>query len=228
MILPHHFGKLLRKIRGERGWTQEGMAKTLGITRQALFLLETGRGLPSLPLAIRIAQLCKRSLDDIVMGDRNEQRKEVNMNRGWFDPFSELDRLHRELDRMFDESFRPALPAGRDRMGVEFPAVNVRETDKEVIIEAQLPGVTSKDLQVNVTEDHFSLRGERKSETETKDENFIRREYSYGSFAREVALPTPVKVEEADASLKNGLLTIRVPKKVESKPTGRELKIKEE
>jgi len=149
------------------------------------------------------------------------------MFRHRFDPFSELDRLHKELDRMFQESFRPGTRPGRG-FGTEFPAVNVRETDQEVFIEAQLPGVSAKDLQINVTEESVSLKGERREESEVQEQDFVRREYTYGSFARELMLPAAVKSEEADASLKNGLLTIRVPKKVEKKPTGRELTVKEE
>ena len=148
--------------------------------------------------------------------------------RRWFDPFSELDRLHQELDRMFSASFRPSMRGEQGQSGFTGPAVNVKQTEREVIVEAQLPGVTAKDTQINVTENSVTLRGERKSEAEEKDENFIRREYSYGSFAREVALPTAVKAEEAQASLKNGLLIIRVPKKEQTEAKGRELTIREE
>jgi HSP20 family protein len=204
------------------------MARQLGISRQALFLLESGRGFPSLPLAIRIARLCNRSLDEMFYQNKGNQGKEVNMFRGRFDPFSELDRLHQELDRMFSSSFRPFMRGERGSADLANPAVNVKETDKEVMLEAQLPGMTAKDTQINVTENSITLRGERKSETEEKDENFIRREYSYGSFSREIPLPTAVKAEEAQASLKNGLLTIRVPKKVEAERKSRELKIREE
>lgn len=148
--------------------------------------------------------------------------------RDQFNPFSELERLHQELDRMFSASFRPFMRGGKEKPGMNAPAVNVRETDKEVIVEAQLPGVTAKDMQINVTENSVALRGERKAEVNVEDQGIVRREYSYGSFAREVALPTAVKAEEAEANLKNGLLTIRVPKKQETKPEGRELKIREE
>jgi HSP20 family protein len=149
------------------------------------------------------------------------------MYRG-FDPFSELDRLHQELDRMFSSSFRPFMRGESGRFSVNGPAVNIKQTDKEVILEAQLPGASAKDTQINVTENSVKLSGERRSETEEKDENVVRREYSYGSFSREIVLPTAVKAEEAEANLKNGLLTLRVPKKEETKAEGRELKIREE
>jgi len=224
---PHQFGKVLRRLREERGWTQEEMARSLGISRQALFLLETGRGFPSIRLAMRIAHLCRRSLDDMFANQRQEERKEVNMP-GSFSPFSELDRLHQELDRMFRASFRPFMRGERGPAEFAQPAVNVKETEKEVIVEAQLPGATTKDTQINVSENSVSLSGERKSETEESGGNLVRREYSYGSFSREIALPTAVKAEEALASLKNGLLTIRVPKKEQTEAKGRELTIREE
>ena len=147
---------------------------------------------------------------------------------GSFSPFSELDRLHQELDRMFRASFRPFMRGERGPAEFAQPAVNVKETEKEVIVEAQLPGATAKDTQINVRENSVSLSGERKSETEERGENLVRREYSYGSFSREIALPTAVKAEEALASLKNGLLTIRVPKKEQTEAKGRELTIREE
>lgn len=150
------------------------------------------------------------------------------MHRG-FDPFAELDRLHQEIDRMFRGIFRPGLPVGSDtgRMNFTVPAVNIRQTEKDVIIEAELPGVTAKDLQINLSENTLSLRGERKSESQIEEGDVLRQEVIFGSFAREIVLPTAVKAEEAETSLKNGLLTIRVPKK-EVAPKGRKLTIREE
>ena len=149
--------------------------------------------------------------------------------RHYFDPFSELERLHREIDRMFQGAFRPNMPgmSERGRMNFTAPAVNISQTEKDIVIEAELPGVTAKDLQINLAENMLSLRGERKAESEKQEGDLLRQEVSYGSFAREITLPTAVKAEEAATSLKNGLLTIRVPKK-EIKPTGRELTIREE
>lgn len=221
------FARMLRRLREERGWTQEDMAAKLGISRQALFLLETGRGFPSMTLAFRIAKLVNLSLDAMFNHSETEQRKEVSMRR-WFDPFFELERLHQEIDRIFSASFRPLMRGEGEKFAAFQPAVNVRDAGKEIILEATLPGATAKDIQINVTEDSVFLRGERKSETEEKGDNYLRREYSYGSFSREIALPTAVKAEEAQANLKNGLLTIRVPKKQETKQEGRELKIREE
>ena len=224
---PRRVARLLRRLRAERGWTQGELAHRLGISRQALFLLESGRGLPSLPLAFRIARLCERPLESI-FGQGTVEAKEVSMFRRGFDPFFELDRIHRELDRMFSEAFRPVMRFGREFAGMEFPPVNIRETPREVVIEAQLPGVSAKDLQLSVTEDRISLRGERKEETKVEDKDFIRREYSFGSFAREVVLPTKVVAEEAEATLKNGVLTVRVPKKEPTEKGAREIKVKEE
>lgn len=149
--------------------------------------------------------------------------------RQFFDPFSELDRLHREIDRMFQAAFRPSMLGRPDQGSMHFsvPAVNIRQTEKEIVIEAELPGVTAKDLQINLSENSLSLRGERKSESQKEEGDLLRQEVSYGSFSREITLPTAVKAEEAETSLKNGLLTIRVPKK-EIKPAGRELTIREE
>lgn len=225
---PIDFGRWLRSHREERGFTQEEMARQLNISRQALFMLESGRGLPSIPLACRIARWCNRPLDELFFNKDNEEKKEVGM-RPFFDPFSELDRLHREIDRMFQGAFRPALPGSSDqgKAGFSGPAVNIRQTEKDIVIEAELPGVTAKDLQINLTENTLLLRGERKSETKHEEGDVLRQEVSYGSFSREITLPIAVKAEEAETSLKNGLLTICVPKRATT-PRGRELTIREE
>ncbi len=117
------------------------------------------------------------------------------------DPFVTL---RREMDRLFDDAFRGLGRAGN------WPSLEVSETDKEVKVTAELPGLEEKDVEVLLANGTLTLRGEKKSETEDKDRHFSER--YYGRFERRVALPTEVDEDKVQASFKNGVLTVTMPK----------------
>ena len=98
------------------------------------------------------------------------------------------------------------------------PAMDVRETDEEVVVTAELPGLEAEELEVTLEKNMLVLKGEKKLEHEEKKENYIRRERSYGSFRRAVMLPCGVKEEEIKASYDKGILTIHLPKDESHKP----------
>jgi HSP20 family protein len=100
--------------------------------------------------------------------------------------------------------------------GLWTPSVDVSETPKEVIVKAELPGMDPKDIDVSVRGDILTLSGERKQETEEKGENFHRVERSYGSFSRSVKLPAEVDSGKVDATYKDGVLRITMPKTKEA------------
>lgn len=130
--------------------------------------------------------------------------------RRW-DPLSELTTLRDQMNRMWD-SLRPVV------RGPETPRIDVHQTADEVIAIAELPGVESKeDIEVEVTDDTISLRGEFRRHHDVRDEDYIHAERYYGSFARTIPLPVEVKPEEAQGSFTNGLLEIRIPKTEASK-----------
>jgi HSP20 family protein len=132
------------------------------------------------------------------------------------DPFLSL---HREMNRLFDDVFRgAALPTasgsqGQGDVGTFVNAsINVSETDKEIRITAELPGVTEQDIHVSLDDDVLTIRGEKKFERKDDKENFHFVERSYGTFQRSLRLPYAVESEQVRASFENGVLTVTVPK----------------
>lgn len=130
-----------------------------------------------------------------------------------------------EMDRMFDRFFRWPLMRTFEGESFDFgPAVDVYETDSEVVVKAELPGVKREDIQLTLEDDRLLLRGESKHEEEVSEEGYHRRELRYGTFRRVIPLPTAVKQDEITATYENGVLTVRAPKTEES-PKGKSIKI---
>jgi len=121
----------------------------------------------------------------------------------------EVDRLNRMFADFHTEAFNQAW----------VPAVDIYETDShEVVIKAELPDVKKEDIGVTVENNVLTLTGERKQEQSTKREQFQRIERRFGSFSRSFTLPTSVDAGQIAASYKDGVLTIRLPRREESKP----------
>jgi HSP20 family protein len=123
--------------------------------------------------------------------------------------------LQREIDRLFDDFVRgfpklQTLTAGND--GMVTPSINVTETEKEIEITAELPGLDEKDVQLNFADGVLTIRGERTGEKEEKDKNCRLIERSYGSFERSIALPAAAKPEDFKATMAKGVLTVKVAK----------------
>jgi HSP20 family protein len=130
------------------------------------------------------------------------------------DPFLSL---HREMNRLFDDVFRGAgLPAaGPQGQGIGTfvnASMNVSETDKEIRITAELPGVTEQDLDISLDDDVLTIRGEKKFERTDDKENFHFVERSYGTFQRALHLPFSVAPDKVQATFENGVLTVTLPK----------------
>ena len=135
-----------------------------------------------------------------------------------WDPFRDWMTLRERMNKLFDESF-----TGREEekglvAGAWSPSVDIHETDKELVLTAEVPGVDEDDLEVNVEGNTLSIRGKREFEKETKEEDFHRIERSYGSFYRSFTLPTNVDQDKIEANFDDGLLRITMPKKPELKP----------
>lgn len=120
--------------------------------------------------------------------------------------------LQREMDRLFEDFFRRSgLPM---RWG---PAVDVVETSDNVIVKVELPGVDPKGVDIAVTGENLTIKGEKREEKEDKGKNFYRVERAYGSFCRTVALPAAVEADKAKADYKDGVLEIKLPKSEKGK-----------
>jgi HSP20 family protein len=98
------------------------------------------------------------------------------------------------------------------------PAVDIFETEQNVVLKAELPGIDPKDVEVRVENNTLFLKGQRKFENEVKEENYHRIERSYGSFTRTFALPSTVNADNVTAEYKSGILTLTMPKREEAKP----------
>ena len=143
-----------------------------------------------------------------------------------WEPFRELVSLREAMDRLFEESFvRP----GGGRLapaGMEIPAVDMYQTDDAVVVKSAIPGIKPEDIDISITGDTLTIRGETRVEEEVNEENYIRRERRYGSFCRSLALPLPVVTEKAEAEFENGVLTLTLPKAEEVKPKAIKIKAK--
>lgn len=122
--------------------------------------------------------------------------------------------LQREVDRLFDNFTRgfPAMPAFLDNGANLMPSIDVTETDKEIEITAELPGLEEKDVQINVADNVLTIRGEKKAEKEEKDKNYRLVERSYGSFERSLELPDGINADAIKAAIAKGVLKVTVPK----------------
>ncbi len=119
--------------------------------------------------------------------------------------------LQRQVDRLFDD-FTRGFPVFGDGKAGLLPSMDVTETDKEIEITAELPGLEEKDVQINVADNLLTIRGEKKSEKEEKDKNYRLIERSYGSFERTLELPDGVNADAIKANIAKGVLKVTIPK----------------
>ena len=131
-----------------------------------------------------------------------------------WDPLGELSTMRDQLDRLMGSFFHGNHPAGN----AWAPDLDISETDEEILIKADLPGVDEKDLRVSLSGTNLLIKGEKKKEEEEKGKHFHRIERSFGSFQRTVALPVAVDSSGIKAEYSKGVLEIHLPKKPELKP----------
>lgn len=138
--------------------------------------------------------------------------------------------LQREVNRLFDDFFRGfdlrPLRIAEERWGGFSPKMDLEETEKEYRITAELPGVEEKDVEVLLTGNSLSLKGEKREEKEEKGKSFYHVERSYGTFQRTVPLPDGIDLKKIDAEFKNGLLTVKLPKTAEAKTRSKKVPVK--
>jgi HSP20 family protein len=136
-----------------------------------------------------------------------------------FDPLGEMVSLRSAMDRLFEDSF--VSPLGwRTLTGSEgvVPAIDVHETADDIVVTAALPGITPDDVEITMTGQSLTLRGEFKSDDEVERNQYLYRERRFGSFSRSLQLPVRVEGDRAEATFRDGVLTLRIPKAEEVKP----------
>jgi HSP20 family protein len=139
-------------------------------------------------------------------------------------PF-EFEKMRREMDRLWD-SFFEGKPRRAREEGEWFPSLDVSETKGDLVVKAELPGIDPKDIDISLNEGVLTIKGEKRQEKEEKEEGYHLIERSYGSFTRSIRLPREIQNEKINASYKNGVLKITLPKSEEAKK--KEIKIKVE
>ena len=158
-----------------------------------------------------------------------ENRREVSPWTAAGFPFASL---HREMDRLFDEVARGwgVVPFRRTsaEWGALSPRVNVAETEKEVRVTADLPGTDEKDIEVHLTGDVLTIKGEKKADHEDKSENYHRVERTEGAFERALALPAEVDPAQVTAVFKKGVLTVTLAKTPAAQTHARKIDVKGE
>ena len=136
--------------------------------------------------------------------------------------------LRREMDRLFDDFFTASPKPLKALEGAFDPSIDVSETDKELEVTAEVPGVDEKDIEVTVAEGVLTIRGEKKTEKEEKDKakNFYRLERSYGAFQRSFQLPADYDDSKVEATFNKGVLKVVVPKKPQAKAATKKIEVK--
>jgi HSP20 family protein len=134
-----------------------------------------------------------------------------------WEPFRGISSLQEQVNRLFDEKlFRGR--AEDSSLTTWAPAVDIYETENELVVKADLPDVDEKDLDVRIEDNTLTIRGERKFEKSVSEDNFLRVERAYGVFSRSFSLPNTVNAEAIKAEYRNGVLNVHIPKREESKP----------
>lgn len=133
-----------------------------------------------------------------------------------WDPFRNLATLQEQVNRLFEGNL--SHDGDQSALTMWAPAVDIIETENELVIKADLPEVAETDIDVRVEKNMLTIRGERKFEQKVKEENYLRMERSYGAFTRSFSLPNTVNTEAIQAQYKDGVLRVTLPKRAESKP----------
>ncbi len=181
----------IRDYRKERAITQEELAEAVGVSRQSIISVETGKCLPSVPLAIAIAHFFDSPLETLFITDQHTEDEFVN-----------------RVDYVFENS----LASFQDPSSTLTPLMNIYQTDKDIVVEADVPGMKEDDIEIEITDNVLTIKGERKHEEHGLQKEYFHREVQYGAFHRAVTLPVPVMANKATATTKQGQLRLVLPK----------------
>lgn len=143
-------------------------------------------------------------------------------------PLKELEDMKRDMDRMFDELFAGRRPRWNkpEESSVIIPAAELFDRQNTLILRAELPGVSKEDIDLTITKETISIKGELKRDEEVKSEDYFIAERLYGNFARTVQLPFEIDEEKVDASFKEGILEVVMQKKEDAKPKETRIEVK--
>jgi HSP20 family protein len=144
-----------------------------------------------------------------------------------WDPFRDLAGLQERMNDLFDRAvWRRGTEEEGLAAGAWAPAVDIYETEEKVVLKAELPGLKKEDIDIQVRDNTLTLKGEKKFEKEVKQENYHRVERSYGTFQRSFTLPNIIKQSGIEATFKDGILEVSLPKAEEAKPKQIQVQVK--
>ena len=141
-----------------------------------------------------------------------------------WDPFRDLVSIQDELNRMFGRTFARAEPTRSPEAGAWIPSMDVYETEDEIVVTLELPGIEPGDVEVSVEDSTLTVSGTRAFSNEVNEDRYHRVERRYGSFSRSISLPQSVDTEKVEAAFDKGVLTVEVRKVERAKPKKIEIK----
>jgi HSP20 family protein len=140
-----------------------------------------------------------------------------------------LTRVHGALDEMLQNFYntfeRPTFPLEEFENLTLSPSIDIVDEENRFKLEAEMPGLCEKDIDISITNGTLHIKGEKKTSTQDKDKNYLVREIHYGSFERNILLPENVDTTQVKATFKKGMLWVEIPKKTEKKRTSKHIKI---
>ena len=154
------------------------------------------------------------------------KKKDVLVKREEYHP---LALLRDEINSLFDNFSRGfGMERFKERLDTFNPKIDIAESDKEIKISAELPGIDEKDIEVSTTKNSLTIRGEKKEEKEDKGKGCYRKERSYGAFSQTVQLPSEVDTDKIEANFKKGVLTVKLPKAAKAIKETKKIPVKAE
>jgi len=143
-----------------------------------------------------------------------------------WEPFRELSAMRGTMNRLWGDTYHWPFRFVTVSGGAAHPAIDISETDDQVMVKAVMPGVKPEDLDINISGNTLTIKGETKEEHEDQNGKYYHKECYYGDFARSITIPTDLKADKAEANLENGVLTLSIPKAEELKPKTIKVKTK--
>lgn len=157
--------------------------------------------------------------------DLTPWKKTREMVRPDEDDFT-LNALQRRMNRMFDDFFGDFGRSGLEAVSRFMPQIDIAETDEQIRVTAELPGLDEKDVEITLHDDVLTIKGEKKQQREDKNERRFLSERSYGAFSRSIALSENVQQDKIEASFQKGVLTVTMPKAAPEQSKARKIEIK--
>ncbi|NLH47332.1 MAG: Hsp20/alpha crystallin family protein [Myxococcales bacterium] len=142
-----------------------------------------------------------------------------------WNPTREIDTFQREMGRLFNDFWGTRSLNDDNLIGQWSPAVDIFEDTENYLVSVALPGLSQKEIKVNIENNMLTISGERKLDKEDKRENYARIEQFYGTFTRSFSLPNTIAADKVEAHMENGILKVTLPKREETKPKQIEVKV---